>query len=297
MVVSNGKAEAAVALLVINQIPELPALSINSILQNSDSPVYIGTVREQDRVGIPKNDRINFVDLSMEALSLAIPLNGKGYESFAEDAFFSLVQLKWVLFRKVIEITRCDFLIYSDIDVFWLRPVLPDLLDAFEKSPSTQVMVQHFSWMPGQPQLCMGFVAFRSGKYVDFLNKSASALHSQLLMKDPRIGDDDVMTEIYRRESFPIEIQLLPQSTFPVGNLLNLFARRDQFPGLHPFTPYIFHANFVVGLAKKLMITRIAFKQHNLSFSSVRVRKRIAIRFKLFIYKTYFKFRTIVKSE
>lgn len=296
MVVSNGKPEAAVALLVINQIPDLPALSINSILQNSDSPVYIGTVRDQDREGIPKNNRINFVDLGMEASRLAIQLNGGVYESFAEDAFFSLVQLKWALFRKVFEITQSDFLIYSDIDVFWLRPVLPDLLDAFEKLPTTQVMVQHFSWIPGQPQLCMGFVALRSGKYVDILIDSASALHAQLLIKDPRSGDDDVITEIYRRENFPIEIQLLPQTTFPVGNLLNLFARRDQFPGLHPFTPYIFHANFVVGLAKKLMITRIAYKQHNLSFSSVRVGMRIALRFKLFIYRIFFEFRRIVKS-
>ena len=295
MVVSNGKPEVAIALLVINQIPDLPAISINSILQNSDSPVYIGTVRDQDREGIPKNDRINFVDLSMEASRLAIPLNGSAYESFAKDAFFALVQLKWALFRKVFEITRCNFLIYSDIDVFWLRPVLPDLLDAFEKLPSTQVMVQHFSWIPGQPQLCMGFVALRSGMYVDVLINSASALHAQLLVKNPRSGDDDVITDIYRRENFPIEIQLLPQTTFPVGNLLNLFARRDQFPGLHPFSPYIFHANFVVGLAKKLMITSIAYRQHNLSFSSVWIGMRIAIRFKLFVYRIYFEFRRIVK--
>jgi hypothetical protein len=118
-----------------------------------------------------------------------------------------------------------------------------------------------------------------------------------MLEKNPRSGDDDVITEIYRMEHFPLEIQLLPQTTFPVGNLLNLFAKRAQFPGLHPFTPYIFHANFVVGLAKKLMITRIAYRQHDLSFSSVQLRKRLLLRLKMFIYRAYSEFRRIVKPQ
>ena len=297
MVGTSRKPKSAVALLVINQIPDLPALAVNSILQNSALPIYIGTVRDQDRIGIPKNDRIHYVDLSLEASKLSIAFKGAAYESFEEDAFFSIVQLKWVLFRKVSEINEFDFLIYNDIDVFWLRPVLPDLLAAFDKSPSTQVMIQHFSWIPGQPQLCMGFVAFRSGKYVNSLIKKASVLHAQMLEKNPRSGDDDVITEIYRMEHFPLEIQLLPQTTFPVGNLLNLFAKRAQFPGLHPFTPYIFHANFVEGLAKKLMITRIAYRQHDLSFSSVQLRKRLLLRLKMFIYRAYSEFRRIVKPQ
>jgi Nucleotide-diphospho-sugar transferase len=286
-----------VVLLVINQIQDLPVLAINSIIQNSDSPIFIGTVREQDRENLPKDGRITYVDLSIEARELGIPTGEGSYESFEKDVFFSLVQLKWALFKKVSNESNCDFLIYNDIDVFWLRPVLPDLLRAFQNSSKTQVMIQHFTWTPGQPQLCMGFVAFRIGSYFDALVNNASDLHSRMLETNPRSGDDDVITELYRRGGFPVEIQLLPQTTFPVGNLLNLFSKRDQFPGLQPFNPYIFHANFVVGLAKKLLITRIAYKQHGLELGAISFSKRLVMMLKMPAYRIYFHMRRVLKSN
>ncbi len=295
--VSINDSRCAVVFLVINKIQDLPILAINSILQNSDSPIFIGTVREHDRESLPKSERITFIDLSPDASELGIPIGTGIYESFEKDVFFSLVQLKWALFKHVSVIGDCEFLIYNDIDVFWLRPVLPDLLFAFEESPTTQVMIQHFTFMPGKPQLCMGFVAFRMGAYFDSLVCNASDLHAQMLKINPRSGDDDVMTELYRREKFPVEIQLLSQTTFPVGNLLNLFSRRDQFPGLRPFPPYIFHANFVVGLQKKLLITRIAYRQHDLDLSAISAVRRFVLFLKMLVFRTYFNFRKTVKSK
>ena len=297
MAVSIHDSKCAVVFLVINQIQDLPVLAINSILQNSNSPIFIGTVREQDQEGLPNDARIKFIDLSAEASKLGLPVGTGIYESFEKDIFFSLVQLKWALFKKVSTASNCDFLIYNDVDVFWLRPVLPDLLEAFEKSPSTQMMIQHFTWVPGQPQLCMGFVAFRIGNYFDALVSDASDLHAQMLKTNPRSGDDDVITALYRRKHFPTEIQLLPQTTFPVGNLLNLFSKRDQFPGLQPFRPYIFHANFVVGLKKKLLITSIAYRQHNLDMSTVPVFKRLVMLLKVPLFRLYFNMRRIVKPK
>ena len=297
MAVSIHDSKCAVVFLVINQIQDLPVLAINSVIQNSNSPIFIGTVREQDQEGLPKDARITFIDLSADASELGIPVGTGNYESFEKDVFFSLVQLKWALFKHVSTISGCDFLIYNDIDVFWLRPVLPDLLKAFEKSPATQMMIQHFTWVPGQPQLCMGFVVFRMGNYFDTLVNEASDLHAQMLKTNPRSGDDDVITALYRREHFPAEIQLLPQTTFPVGNLLNLFSKRDQFPGLQPFSPYIFHANFVVGLKKKLLITRIAYRQHNLDLRAVPLIKRIVMLYQVPIFRLYFNLRRIVKPK
>ena len=296
MTVSNLNSECAVVFLVINRIQDLPELAINSVLQNSDSPIFIGTVRAKDRDTLPKNDRITFIDLGADAMSLGLPIGDGNYQSFERDLFFSLVQLKWALFNNVSQISNCKFLVYNDIDVFWLRPVLPDLLKAFLNVPLTQMMIQHFSWVPGQPQLCMGFVAFRMGDFFNELIYDASKLHSSLLQTNPRTGDDDVITELYRQKNFPVEIQLLPQTTFPVGNLLNLFSRRDQFPGLKPFSPSIFHANFVVGVPKKLMISRIAYRQHKLDFSSVTIYRRLIMWLKLPIYRAYSLLRRMLRS-
>jgi hypothetical protein len=296
MAVPNLNSECAVVFLVINQISDLPELAISSVLQNSNSQIFIGTVRDQDRKSLGKNGRITFIDLGSEASSLGIQIGGGKYQSFEKDVFFSLVQLKWVLFEKVSKISDCEFIIYNDIDVFWLRPLLPDLLNAFRDNPSIQMMIQHFTWVPGIPQLCMGFVVFRKGAFFSDLIEEASELHAKLLETNPRTGDDDVITELYQTKNFPSEIQLLPQTTFPVGNLLNLFSKRDQFPGLKPFPPYIFHANFVVGLPKKLMISRIAYKQNSLDFSSVAIKKRVLMVIKLPIYRSYGYLRRMIKS-
>jgi hypothetical protein len=289
-------AQCAIVFLVINQIPDLPVLAINSVLQNSNSPIYIGTIREVDRENLPENSRISFIDLSSDASALGISADKGLYESFEKDEFFSLVQLKWALFRKVSEVRDIDFLIYNDIDVFWLRPVLPDLVDAFSASPEVQMMIQHFTWVPGQPQLCMGFVAFRFGAYFEQLISRASQLHSQMLITNPRSGDDDVITALYRREGFPIEMQLLPQTTFPVGNLLNLFSKKDEFSGLEPFRPYIFHANFVVGIKKKLLITKIAYRLHGIPFNSVNWSRRINLNLYYFGHRIIFTAKRIAKS-
>lgn len=297
MAVSNLATDCAVVFLVINQISDLPELAINSVLQNSNSQIYIGTIRNQDRKSLPIDERITYLDLSSEASLLGIQIGDGKYQSFEKNIFFSLVQLKWVLFEKVSNISSSKFLIYNDIDVFWLRPLLPDLLSALRDNPSIQIMIQHFTWVPGKPQLCMGFVIFRKGTYFSELIKEASKLHAKLLQINPRAGDDDVITELYRAKNFPSEIQLLPQTTFPVGNLLNLFSKRDQFPGLKPFAPYIFHANFVVGLPRKLMISRIVYKQNGLDFNSVAIKKRVLMVFKLLIYRTYDFLRRTINSN
>jgi hypothetical protein len=269
MLPPKNHSECAIVFLVINRIESLPILAINSVLANSDSPIFIGTIRAIDRENLPTDDRINYVDLSEDAARLGIPITKGVYESFEKDEFFSLVQLKWALFKKVSEISKCEIMVYNDIDVFWLRPLLPALTNAFAISSKVQVMIQHFSWTPGQPQLCMGFVAFRLGNYFDNLIERAAELHTQMLETNPRSGDDDVITRLYTSEEFPQEIQLLPQTTFPVGNLLNLFSKRDEFPGLRPFDPFIFHSNFVVGLRKKLLITKIAYRQHGLKLTGI----------------------------
>jgi hypothetical protein len=294
---SEIDSRCAVIFLVINHIPDLPVLAINSVLQHSESQIYIGTVREEDRDSLPKNNRISYVDLTQEAFALGIATTGGRYESFEKDDFFTLVQLKWALFSKVSQVSQCEFLIYNDIDVFWLRPVLADIVLAYEKSNGVQMMIQHFSWVPGQPQLCMGFVSFRVGTYFDQLVSAAASLHAQMLKTHPRTGDDDVITELYNRDGFPSEIQLLPQTTFPVGNLLNLFSKHDEFPGLKPFTPYIFHANFVVGLRKKLLITKIAFKLHGLRLNTISLGRRFFMDMQTIAYRVIYRAKKFLKSH
>ena len=81
-----------------------------------------------------------------------------------------------------------------------------------------------------------------------------------MLISNPKIGDDDVITELNSIEDYSKFIRELPQSTFPVGNMLNLYSKRNLFPGLNSPEPYIFHANFVVGINEKLKLLQVLSK-------------------------------------
>jgi hypothetical protein len=284
-----------VAFLVINQIPHLPALAINSVLQYSSSQIVVGIVSEEDKYGLPESPRITYMDLKADAQSIGLKVGGGAYESFDVDSFFSLVQLKWNLFSKILNEYPKSNLIYNDIDVFWLRPVAEIIEDTFRAFSQTQVLIQHFTWDPNSPQLCMGFVAFRNSNESKILIDECSRLHSKMLMKTPRTGDDDVITHFFTENSQPLSIQLLPQSTFPVGNQLSLFSRKSAFPGLRPFDPYIYHANFVVGAKKKLLIATIMFRSVGLSYKSIPIAQRAFLRIMLKVYKLVFLFRRITK--
>ena len=117
-----------------------------------------------------------------------------------------------------------------------------------------------------------------------------------MLIDTPRTGDDDVVTRYYVSNDQPQIIQLLPQSTFPVGNQLTLFNKKVAFPGLTPFKPYIYHANFVVGAKKTLLIATIMFRNMGLSYSAVPLIQRLSLRFMLHVYKLVFLFRKVTKT-
>ena len=285
-----------VAFLVINKIPFLPALAINSVLENSSSQIVIGIVSDHDKIGLPISPRISFIDLKVAAESLGLKVGGGTYKSFDADSFFSLVQLKWRLFSKILTDYPESNLIYCDIDVFWLRPVSEIVESTYRAFPQTHMLIQHFTWDPNSPQLCMGFVSFRNSNESRELINACSILHAKMLIDTPRTGDDDVVTRYYVSNDQPQIIQLLPQSTFPVGNQLTLFNKKVAFPGLTPFKPYIYHANFVVGAKKKLLIATIMFRNMGLSYSAVPLIQRLSLRFMLHVYKLVFLFRKVTKT-
>jgi hypothetical protein len=103
----------------------------------------------------------------------------------------------------------------------------------------------------------MGFVAFRNDfNSRDFIEQSAKR-HKLELQSNSRIGDDDIATLLYVEREYPSWIYELPQTTFPVGVSLNLFRGKGVFPGLIAQEPFIFHANFVVGLSNKILLMKL----------------------------------------
>lgn len=254
-----------VAFLVINQIAELPVASIRSVLNNSDSDIRVGYLNYQDIEGLALSPRIEFIKLN------PLPnfeLKG-GYKDFSESLFYQIVQLKWQLLENLFK-SDFELIIYSDLDVIWLSNPITPLENVFLQDSNVQMQIQSFTSDPSDPKLCMGFVAFRNSSSTREIVAACKKIHVDSLENNPKFGDDDAVTKFYNENRMTSKILLLPQSTFPVGSLLNLYSTRPIYPGLAAPKPFVFHVNYVVGLQNKRIMLRLLRRRFDFEISGLR---------------------------
>jgi len=257
--------DSAIGFLVVNRNSNLPYLSIMSAIKNSDSDIFIGFIDEVDILDLPTNERISYVKL--DPTVVGFEYRSQKYKDFSSLEFYRIVQLKWQLLQKLIDLNYF-YIVYSDFDIVWLQNPIPEIAKTLDTFPGIHLLIQSFTTEPSQTRLCMGFAVFRNSSVSKDFLISAKELHSNLFLTNPLLGDDDVVTRLYGDLGQPSWIRELPQATFPVGSMLNLFSKKNSFPGLSAPYPYIFHANYVVGLKNKRILMYIIlrrFKQIPLS--------------------------------
>jgi hypothetical protein len=275
------KSEPIIAILIVNKIEILPTACIHSILEVTSNNIVIGYVNKDDVRSLPEDPRITYLDLKFEYSELVVDANSHNYISFENPEFFKLVKLKWKLFEKILSNFECSFLVYTDIDVLWVKNPISELEGAFERNLDIIAYVQDYTTQLSVPRLCMGFFAIKNCLESQNFIKVCKNLHTEMARQNIYVGDDDVITEYYSHHESKL-IGLLPQTSFPVGNLLKAFSKRDVFPGLRLDAPYIFHANFVIGNFKKILILNL--------FSSFIGKKLLGINVLTHVYFRYLVF-------
>jgi Nucleotide-diphospho-sugar transferase len=250
----DGK--SVVTFLIINKINDLPQAALSNILEKSDALVVVGYINDQDIEDLPRDQRLLFIKIPTSAVNLSSK-SGDKYLPFSNQEFFILVSYKWELFRILFAagVTR---IIYSDLDVTWFTDVSQILDSAHARNPDVKLFIQSATTDPSNPQLCMGLVSMINCIEVSEMISQCFTEHHTRAMSGEMIGDDDVITNFYQNNLNSSWIRELPQSTFPVGMLLNLVNRSSRFPGLVSPKPAMFHANYVVGLDNKLLLLKLA---------------------------------------
>ena len=278
--------KGVICYLLINKVPKLPRLAIESSLQNTEAEIYIGYLDHSDLSDLPINTRIHSIDLREHALQKNLIPKTSGYISFDKDFFFQLVQLKWDLFQIMLSETDADFIVYLDLDVVVLKDLVKEFEKTFSSLPYVQVLVQDFTHEPSVPRLCMGVFALRRGSFSSELLQKCSVIHGKTLNLNPRFGDDDVITAVYADLEFKNVFLRLPQQSFPVGNLINLLLPISPLRGLRPPRPFVFHSNFVVGVEKKYLLLEMVY--HTRTFGrNWRIVRACYIIFRNFIWKKF----------
>jgi hypothetical protein len=253
--------KSAICFLVINDLSKLSVIAIQSTLDRTNAPIFIGILDENDAANLPQSPRIQYVKLDL-ITGDAISGSTSEYQDFSTDSFYQIVQYKWQLLLKLMELDY-EYLIYSDTDVYWNLDPIPAIEKVFQSRPSVETQIQSFTDNPSEPKLCMGFVAFRvSSENKDFLRECAEKHHFESSVRK-HVGDDDIVTQKFAEDGFPSTILELPQTTFPVGRMLKLYRTKSIMPGLGSPEPYIFHANYVVGLTNKLILIKLFMRNYS----------------------------------
>jgi hypothetical protein len=275
MSVERSSTKPVLAFLLINEFRYLPKIAITSALTVTDSLIYIGFIDHKHLKGIPEDARIRLIDLSDEAKQLDIGMMDMMYQPYTTDNFFKLVQLKWPLMRRILTAYPNANLIYVDLDVVWVSNPIDDLALLFQQNQDLQFAIQNSSTNPSETSLCMGFLYLRNSSEtlqgLDWLARD----HARVLRDNPRQGDDYIISQFYRSPGNAKNFYLLPQITFPTGNLLNLFSKSDVFIGLKTPLPYIFHANYVTGELKKALLLYFISRRFRKHFNSIKLYEKI----------------------
>jgi hypothetical protein len=264
----------------------LPEISISSAYDRTHADILLGYLDEND-LPVLRPDVVIQPLLLENSSSLGLNSLTGGYSDFSQDEFYRIVQLKWQLLEKALQLGY-DYVIYSDTDVYWNINPIPEIINVFENREQVHIQIQSFTDLPSQPKLCMGFVAIRNSMTSSEVLADCKMRHSVHARENGRIGDDDIVTQYFIENKFPSSILELPQTTFPVGRMLKLYASQSKFPGLPSPKPYIFHANYVVGLRNKIILMKVFIRYYantdegiNLSFQQYLILQVQRIRHKL----------------
>lgn len=250
----------AVCFLVINKMEALPEISITSAYDRTRTEILLGYLDEND-LPVLRPDVVVQPLLLENSSNLGLNSSRGGYSDFSQDDFYRIVQLKWQLLEKALQLGY-DYVIYSDTDVYWNINPIPEIINVFNNREQVHIQIQSFTDFPSQPKLCMGFVAIRNSLTSSKILADCKMRHSVHARENGRIGDDDIVTQYFIENIFPSSILELPQTTFPVGRMLKLFANQSKFPGLPSPKPYIFHANYVVGLRNKIILMKVFIRYY-----------------------------------
>ena len=245
--------ESAVVFLIVNKLDELPLITIKSCSRISNSQIIVGYLHEEDVASLKAIPNINFFHLTPPGDDLR---ESARYQDFNQQEFFRIVTFKWQLILATLN-AGYKVVVYSDLDVYWFRDPVPELI-RLHTEQAFDVCIQDDSYSPVDIRLCMGFASFRNSQQSKDFIIACQQQHKDAVHARGKVGDDDIVTNYYLENNFPHWINRLPQYTFPVGRQLNAYARKNQIAGLNAPTPYIFHANWVIGLRNKILLTKKA---------------------------------------
>jgi nucleotide-diphospho-sugar transferase len=171
------------------------------------------------------------------------------YFNYGSEKFSRFMNAKWRAIRFLLE---CGFarVIYTDVDVVWIRnplPLLKQALQCFEMAIQTEGMESF------PPEYCCGFMSFRNSNFVIGLLKQLEDLHLRAL-SNGSASDQAVFNRLVA-SSNDLLYRIHGLSELLFANGLNATRPSDNRDILvQTADPMIIHANWTIGLENKRLL-------------------------------------------
>jgi hypothetical protein len=172
-----------------------------------------------------------------------------GTRTFIEINWCKVHYLRWLLKRH-------DHVVYADVDVGWIADPLPYLRSVSKFFP---MAFQTESQPRFPPVLCWGFLSLKRCFATRWFLRAVQKFHRALPPDSPSVNQQELCTMWLAEHPQWIEkIYLLPEALFLNGlgyrNLISAPTTTATMTGT--VTPFIFHANWTVGLEDKRALMR-----------------------------------------
>ena len=206
------------------------------------------------KAGLSSRPPFNYSELILTRDSNELDPGTIGIERFGDygsKLFNSRTALKWSIMRDAMERHQCNIL-FSDIDIICLRPLPMQDFTCILQGYNIFIQDEGANTHPKSP--CTGFMGFKNCKENIDLFSELDSIHAG---KKGLYNDQDAFrAKLFANEAILKKTYFLSQYLFPVGYLAPAILNTSGLITLKPNNnPYIFHANWVVGLdAKKSLM-------------------------------------------
>ncbi|UVO31774.1 glycosyltransferase family 77 protein [Bradyrhizobium arachidis] len=169
------------------------------------------------------------------------------YAGFGSAEFSDISWAKIALIRRLVD--AHEHIVYADLDIGWLRNPLPYLAEVARQYP---IAFQTEGLPRFPPAICCGLISLRrSDRTIELLD--TLLVQSRQSDHGKRIDDQAACQQLIARDATWLkDIYFLPEALFVNGLGYPLLQHAVAPVAMeHELQPYLFHANWTVGLESK----------------------------------------------
>ncbi|MHB8287011.1 MAG: putative nucleotide-diphospho-sugar transferase [Caulobacteraceae bacterium] len=181
-----------------------------------------------------------------------MPIDEAAYAPYGTSVFSDIMSLRVPMILRLLQ--EHEFILFADVDIAWLNSPL-DYLEHVLSTYPIAMQTEAVGQFP--PPFCMGFIAARAGEAT---TRILNWFQEQYVV-DRRVDKQAPMQVTFNRllrenVSETKNIFTLPEALFPNGRLYRAVREPSRFemPLVPLPEPYIFHANWTIGLEAKVAL-------------------------------------------